>query len=533
MKNNNYLYIGLLTLVLLIGLIVRVGHISNLPPGFNQDEAASAYESYSLAETGKDKWGNTLPAYFPAWGSGQNVLLSYLTVPAIKAFGLSIFSARLISRLLGLLTLPLLFFCLRSLGRFPALLGTFLLAVVPWHFMLSRWSLESNMVPFFMLLGCTMLSQALIRQQRRWIIPCLVPFALSLYAYGTTVMVLPFLLALVFLFAFSKIKAQLGSWLLALGLFVVVATPFVLFFLENYLTGRNFTWTDSLFFSTPLLPSTRMSQVGAAHMSDIVSQNFKFLTSSFDDGTCYNLLPGFKLLLSLTLPCTGLACLIGLWKFGSRRGQVAYTPKNIVLAVFAAWAIASLSLFVSFDLNINRFNHFYLPCIVLAVWAIDTIINSFNPNVPKLAIRVAVFGWLAIEGGLAIQYYFNGYAKGPIKDQFNAGLEEAFVALNQRVGIIDQVRITDQMPLPYVYTLFYLRYPPAQFQREAKFSIENGTYKVKRFGKYVFFEDELSSNHAYGYLSRKDEFQDNADRHRNVLFTNDAWEVGIMQPTVH
>jgi hypothetical protein len=87
--------------------------------------------------------------------------------------------------------------------------------------------------------------------------------------------------------------------------------------------------------------------------------------------------------------------------------------------------------------------------------------------------------------------------------------------------------------LPYVYTLFYLRYPPAQFQREAKFSIENGTYKVKRFGKYVFFEDELSSNHAYGYLSRKDEFQDNADRHRNVLFTNDAWEVGIMQPTVH
>ena len=60
--------------VLALGVVVRVWHFPSVPPGLNQDEAASAYEAYSLAETGCDKWGNHLPIYFPAWGSGQNEL---------------------------------------------------------------------------------------------------------------------------------------------------------------------------------------------------------------------------------------------------------------------------------------------------------------------------------------------------------------------------------------------------------------------------------------------------------------------------
>ena len=214
MSKSTYLRTALLALTLLLGVFIRVGQFPHLPPGLNQDEAASAYEAYSLAETGQDKWGNPLPAYFPAWGSGQNVLLAYLTAPVVKVFGLSVFTARVVSLLLGLLTLPLLYYCLRPLGWFVALLGTLLLAVAPWHFMLSHWGLESNLVPFFMLLGCTTLSRALLTQRRRWIVPALVPFALSLYAYGTTVVVLPVLLGVVGLLCFRQVWAQraAGCW---------------------------------------------------------------------------------------------------------------------------------------------------------------------------------------------------------------------------------------------------------------------------------------------------------------------------------
>jgi hypothetical protein len=82
-----------------------------------------------LAETGQDLWGNILLAYFLAWGSSQNVLLPYLAVPVIKVFGLSVFSIRLLPLVLGIPTLPLLCSCLRPVGRFPALLGTVLLAL--------------------------------------------------------------------------------------------------------------------------------------------------------------------------------------------------------------------------------------------------------------------------------------------------------------------------------------------------------------------------------------------------------------------
>ena len=532
MKKNKYIQVVVLALVLLAGTLVRVEQFPHNPPGFNQDEAASAYEAYSLAETGKDKWGNALPAYFPGWGSGQNVLLAYLTVPVVKAFGLNIFTGRLVSLVLGLLTLPLLFFCLRPLGRSPALLGTLLLAVMPWHFMLSRWALESNLVPFFMLLGCTALSRAFSTKERRWIIPALVPFGVCLYAYGTTIVVLPLFLSIVLLLGFKQIWAQRGSWLLALGLFLVVATPFLLFFAENYIASRNFPWTDSLFFSTPLLPSTRISQVAGASWMDTLRRNWGFLAASFDDGTCYNVLPGFKPLLSPTLPLAVLGLLTGAWKFGQRRGQVFSSPRTTVLALFAAWGLASLCLVPAFELNVNRFNHFYLPCLVLAVWAIDMVIRNVNSTVPRAAIRLGVVSWLALESGLAIRNYFTDYPSGPIKGQFNDGMEEAFTAVQGLWGI-EQVRITNNMPLPYVYALFYLRYPPAQFQREAKFSIENGTYNVRSFGKYVFLEDELKRGQTYGYLSRRDEFPDNANQHREILFTNQGWEVGVMKVGAH
>ncbi|MFD1875349.1 hypothetical protein [Hymenobacter bucti] len=92
--------LSLVLAVLGLGVAMRVGHFPSVPPGLNPDEAANAY---SLAETGANRWGNYLPAYFPVWGSGQNVLLAYLTVPVVKALGLNLWLVRLVPLLLGLL----------------------------------------------------------------------------------------------------------------------------------------------------------------------------------------------------------------------------------------------------------------------------------------------------------------------------------------------------------------------------------------------------------------------------------------------
>ncbi|AIZ63257.1 hypothetical protein PK28_05335 [Hymenobacter sp. DG25B] len=509
-----------------LGIGIRVIQFPDIPAGLNQDEAGSAYEAYSLAETGQDKWGNTLPAYFPSWGSGQNVLLAYLTVPVVKVFGLSIATARVVQLLFGILTLPLFFYCLRPLGRFPAYAGLLLLAVVPWHFMLSRWGLESNLLPFFMLLGCTVLSRALILGRRRWIVPALLPFALALYAYGTTVIVLPLFFALVLLLFFPRIRRNAWSWLWALGLFGIVASPFFIYFLENYLLGHNVAWAEDLFFSTPLFPGNRLGQVAGINRKYILWTNFQFLRSGFNDHTVYNLLPGFPLLLTFTWPVGVGALFIAAVQTVRKKGTL--TSADIVVRVLGAWAISALPFLFLFELNVNRFNHFFLPCIALSIWLISLVLMRVRSSWVRAAISSLVVIWIVVESSLAIRYYFSDYNRSAIRENFNAGLQEAFAAVARLP--VSQVRITQDMHQPYVYTLFYLQYPPAAFQKEVKMTIENGEYNVHQFGKYRFSDDYLDLNREYGYLSRKNEFPDTEKSRRQVYYANEFWEVGIIRP---
>ena len=512
--------------ILTIGVLIRVIQFPMNPAGFNVDEASAGYEAYCLLETGKDRWGNDWPAYFPAWGSGQNVLLSYVTIPAIKAFGLSVFSVRLPSLIFGLLTLPLFYFCVRPLERYPALLSIFLLAVAPWHFMLSRWSLESNLVPFFMLAGCTVLTRAFITNQRKWIIPSLIPFALALYAYGTTIVVLPIFFGLLLLLFFKHIRLRLTDWLIAASLFTVVAFPFLIFLAENYIVKNNLVWTDRLFFSTPLLPSNRFNPTGGIVWLYMVGDNIKFLLSGFNDGTVYNLLPGFPLLLSFTAPLGFIGILTICYKLATQKRSALFGPQDTVLLIFFAWAVASLGMVFLFELNVNRLNHFFLPCILLAVWTIHTTIRNFNDTMPKGAIQMIVVLGFVAESSMVIKSYFKKYPQSNIRKNFNAGMDEAFDATNKLS--VKQIRISDEVTLPYIYTLFYTKYPPADFQKQVNYQIKNGSYKVNYFDKYVFYDAYLTPNEDYGYLSYKDEFPDNEQRHRKIIFTNDLWEVGIM-----
>ena len=526
--SQQHAYRLLVIAVLGLGFFVRTWHFPSVPPGLNPDEAASAYEAFSLAETGCDKWGNSWPVYFPAWGSGQNVLLAYLSVPVIKVLGLSMVSTRLVSLVLGLLTLPLFFYCLRPVGRYPALLGLLLLAVAPWHLMLSRWGLESNLLPFWMLLGCTTLSRAISTQRRRWIVPSLLPFALALYAYGITFFVLPTLLALVLVGCWRRIQQRLGAWLVALGLFALLAAPLVLFSLENYMLGRNLVWTDKLFFSTPLLLASRLGQDGHAGLRGLYETNTAFVASGFDDGAVYNQLLGYPLLLRFTWALAALGFGTVLYRLKRAGRWLAERPATVVVFVFWAWGVACGPLVVLFRLNVNRVNHFFLPCLVLASWLTSELIKNLKPQAPRKLIQQLTLVWFGLEGGLAARYYLLHYSEGEIKAQFNSGLSEAFRAVGQ-LPQASQVRITSQLSLNYVYTLYYLQYPPAQFQREVQLEIVDGAYQVNKFNRYVFNDRYLTPGQPYAYLARLGEVREDRDHHKTVSYSDEFWEVGMVQ----
>jgi len=514
----------LVLIILSAGAWIRIAHFPDIPPGLNQDEASSAYESWSIATTGADRWGNVLPAYFPALGSGQNTLLAYLTVPAVRLLGLNIFSARIVSLILGLLLLPLLLFSLWPAKRPIALLATLVVALVPWHFMLSRWALESNLLPFFMLLGCALMIRGVITGKRRWIVPSLLPIALALYAYGTTVaMLAPFFLLFIILH-FKAIRDHLWSWLSAFGLFCVLGFPFFLYFFEQYVIGRNMAWTDDLFFSTPLCVSSRLSEVSG---TGILWGNIEFLMRGFDDGGNYNLMHGYLLLFPF---CSLLGFLgLGLFSVQLARKKIAHqslTKEMTAVSIFAIWGLSSLSFLFLFQLNVNRFNHFYLPCIVLSIWLLDLLIQNVKSNKRRWALYGLTFAFLTFSTLRGIRYYFNGYRESDIKTNFYSGLGDAFEAVK---GIqASQVHISPNVMLSYVYTLFYLKYPATQFRQEVNYEEKNGAYKVNTIGRYVFDDNYLNPLQPWGFLSKKGELQSSTKFTKEIVYQDNYWEVGVM-----
>src|SRR5450432_1366245 len=70
-------------LIMAFGVFLRLYQFPGTPAGIWPDEADGGLDAYALLQHGTDRWGHPFPFYFPSWGSGQNVLQAYLSIPFI------------------------------------------------------------------------------------------------------------------------------------------------------------------------------------------------------------------------------------------------------------------------------------------------------------------------------------------------------------------------------------------------------------------------------------------------------------------
>jgi len=75
--------------LIVLGCVLRLAALGAVPCGLNQDEASAGYEAWALLQSGVDRCGKAWPVLFVSWGSGQNVLMSYLAMPFVALLGLS------------------------------------------------------------------------------------------------------------------------------------------------------------------------------------------------------------------------------------------------------------------------------------------------------------------------------------------------------------------------------------------------------------------------------------------------------------
>lgn len=190
----------MLGMIVITALFVRIYRIAENPPALSWDEVSIGYNAYTILTTGQDEHGRFLPLdTFAAYGDYKPPLPVYLTVPFVAVFGLNEFAVRLPSALAGTLTVLLMYFLVlelfiapkskrsefgtRDLPTSAALFSAAILALTPWHIMLSRAGFEANIAFFCISLGVTLVLAARSRPSLwYW---AFLPFIAGIYTFNS------------------------------------------------------------------------------------------------------------------------------------------------------------------------------------------------------------------------------------------------------------------------------------------------------------------------------------------------------------
>lgn len=461
-------------LIIIVGILVRLVNFGNAPGGLNVDEAFSGYETYSLLNYGVDAEGYHNPCYFVAWGGGMNALQGYLGIPFMKLLGVSEIAVRLPQLILACISLFVFYLLMKKIFSYKtALLGLSLLVISPWHIMLSRWALESNLAPAFLLLGLYFLIKGI--NNNKFLIFSAISYGLALYAYSITWLVVPITLLICGIYIIkSKQKISLKYIVISCIILFLFALPLILFLLVN--KGIIPEIRTSI-FSVPKLVSMRSGEASIINL--ILPNTYKSFFNVFviqRDGLIWNAIPMFGMFYKTSIPFIfiGLVKLIKTSISKAKKKEFCYETIILIGMLCSVF----VCLLISY-LNINKANclHFYtLILITLGIKEFFAVCKG------SIAIRRVIFGsYIALFAYFCIFYF--GYYNTQMSNIFCNGLEEAVNYVKEQ----EYDEICVDLDILYSQILFYDKTPVDEFKDTVEYYNYPAQYlKPKKFGNYRF-----------------------------------------------
>lgn len=247
-----------LVLLVLVGSLARLLWLDRDPMGLHQDEAYSAYNAWAVMNYGIDSFGYTRPVYYTVWGSGMSVLYSYLTIPFIALWGISIWTIRLPQAIMGCICIPVMYGLGKEIfnSKWKGLACAALLAINPWHIQQSRVAIDCNLAVPMLLLGLYFLCRYL-NGKRKSIWGAALFLGLTLYSYALTWVLVPLLL-LIFTVVFLKRICFDRRLVGAMAMLFLMAVPLLLFLAVNL---GLIPEIRTAVISIPKLPSIRTNEM--------------------------------------------------------------------------------------------------------------------------------------------------------------------------------------------------------------------------------------------------------------------------------
>jgi len=442
---------------------------------------------------------------FIAFGDYKPPGYIYAAVPFIKIFGLTPLAVRLPSALAGIVTVLFTYFLVKKLfprrgktnRRFRklALLASFLLAISPWHFMLSRGAFEANLATCFFVIAVYLLLRFWNNKKIVSAIFSAFFFALTLYTFNSFKIATPlFLLAFLILHAtrlprWVRQPPQLG--LIKPGIIFSISLIIFLSPLIPYLFTRESRLRfDEVNIFKNLAPIEISNQRRAYQDNNLLARliNHRYLLhgSALIKNFFIHLNPDYLFIRGDGNP-----------RFSTQTTGQFYLFEFIPLLIGVYYLIKKhprLAIFFFAWLSINL-----LPA-ALAREVPHALRSLGMLPIPQIILAFGIF-YLARQAwfkktfivllylyffAFFLNFYFHHFPR-LYAQEWQMGHEQLVDKLNQLESNYDQIFITSGYGRPYIFFLFYGQYPPDQFQQNVIRDRDwFGFWTVRAFDKYHF-----------------------------------------------
>lgn len=482
-KKNIVLII--LTLIIVLGLLVRVWGLTTAPNGLSVNEASIGYNAYSILKTGRDETGAFLPLKFESLGDYKLPLSIYLTVSTIGILGLNEWGVRSISIVVGCLSI--VFIYLAALRFFKskkvALVAAFLLSLSPWFIQTSRTDISVTLAIAFLLIQLIIFKS----QVKYKIISLLVLEILLLLTHPAT---FGFSLIL-FVYYIFKLTNGRQRWIYLLSSFLI----FLLLSFIYLKTLKFFYFQDAFFneigFKNQINYLRGLSNANYPFVGKLVQNrltvfieqiilnyikpfDFYYLFSKSDFKET-NIVYNFGKFYSIEL----IFFLLGFYQIVKKNNNLLFFSLLIFLAPLPGL----------FDLNPNfgqTFFFFIIPFYLVTAYGIVFIFEKIKSLPIKLTYIGVNLIVLILSLTTFLHYYINHYPLESAKE-WGLGYKQISQLLPRYYDDYDQIVISDSIsPIPYIYILFYEKVDPALYQSLNKDRGGSKFISTSKFGKYQF-----------------------------------------------
>ncbi len=521
-----------LALIIIIAAFLRFYHLASNPPSLTWDEAAWGYNAYSIGIDGKDEFGRFLPiTYLESFGDFKPPMYAYLDVLPVKILGLNEFATRFPSAFFGVLTILVCYFLTKRIFKgsknveLYAGLSSLLLAISPWHILLSRAAFEANVASFFIALGILCFLEAV--QRKKWfIVGSAISFVLSMYTFNTARVFTP-IIVLVLVFAFRKKLFQIKKEIIIAA--VVGGLMFIPLFFFLLTPQAKLRFQEVNIFSDPGIVKTSNQKIAnddGAIWSKVINNRRVYYGLSFMNHYFDNLGPLFLFIRGDGNPKFSIQTVgqMYIWEiitlaagvillFRKREGEWWLIPVWLLLGIIPAATARETPHALRIETTLPTFQ-------ILSAYGLVglyQIIAETKRRIFKIHLSTIVLYYFLIFAIFNFLYFYHDYFANYPKvysREWQYGYKDSIDYVSQVANRYDRVYTTTSLGRPYIYYLYYMKISPDEFRKNSTVSRDPfGFVTVKRVGKFYFGSNDSrdrAKQHSVLYIMGNPDIPGNA-----------------------